>query len=308
MIFNLLLAAVIVLGILWPAAGEALAPGRTPFIVAVMFLMALTLPGDRLRSAATDARGLTASALVGYVLLPVLAGGTGWILFPDEPGLLAGMAVLGALPCTLASAAVWTRMAGGDDALALVYTVASNVASVVLAPLILYLCLSKRFDLPVGDMFQKLALVVLVPVAAGQLVRALMARQADRLKRPISEIARGLVLCIVLIAVSSMAQRLLERPQLVASLTAVAVTIHGLALVAGAWLGRLLGLDRRRRIGVLFAGSQKTLFVGVFLAQEYQGSFGDDVLVLLPITVYHVVQLVIDTVVAGRLAPAAGDP
>ena len=45
--------------------------------------------------------------------------------------------------------------------------------------------------------------------------------------------------------------------------------------------------------------------VGVFLAQEY---FPGDPLALLPITAYHVVQLAIDTPLAGLLAdrrPAA---
>lgn len=299
MVFNLLLACAVAVGVLWPAVGQAIHPWRKALIVAVMLSMSVTLPGERLRRAAGNLRGLAAAGCVGYVLLPVVCSGLGWVLFPDHPGLLAGMAILGALPCTLASASVWTRLAGGDDALALVYTVVSNVASVALVPAILLPVLSRSFDLPAGEMFLGLCTVVLLPVVVGQVLRRGLPARADAMKGAISVGARGMVLLVVLLAVSSMAADVRRLPGTVALLAGVGAAVHLAGAASGFGLAGALGLPRAERIAVLFAGSQKTLFVGVYLAAEH---FPGDPLALLPVTAYHVVQLVLDTLLANRFS------
>jgi sodium/bile acid cotransporter 7 len=302
-IFNALLAFAVVAGFLWPAPGLAIAGWRREFVIAVMFLMSVTLPAERLRAALGNVRGLAASFGVGYVVLPVVCGGLGHLLFADAPGPLAGMVILGALPCTLASATVWTRLAGGDDALALTYTVLSNLASVALIPLYLLLFLGSSLGVPVERLLTDLTIVVLAPVVAGQVLRRVLGPRVDRARPLISQIARGLVLTIVLVAVSNMADEIRAHPGTVARLAVLGALIHIAALALGHALMARLGRSRGERIAVGFAGSQKTLFVGFFLAGEY---FPDAPLALLPITTYHVLQLVIDTAVASRFARTPG--
>jgi len=81
--------------------------------------------------------------------------------------------------------------------------------------------------------------------------------------------------------------------------TAFLIFAHG-----GAWLlGRLVGLDRPNRITMLFAGAQKSIAMGAPLATVL---FAPDAagIVLLPILLYHLVQLVIAAPIAARLARA----
>ena len=54
-----------------------------------------------------------------------------------------------------------------------------------------------------------------------------------------------------------------------------------------------MGIGSSDRIAVAIAGSQKTLMVGLYVAIHYFGG-----LVLIPLVIYHVVQLLMDTVVA----------
>jgi sodium/bile acid cotransporter 7 len=61
----------------------------------------------------------------------------------------------------------------------------------------------------------------------------------------------------------------------------------GIALAAG------LRLPREDRIAVGIAGSQKTLMVGLQVALACQ-------LLILPMVVYHVGQLIVDTIIADR--------
>ena len=106
-LFHVLLAALLAFAVAVPSAGAAIAPARTPLLVAVMFVMSVTLPTDRLRAATTNGRALAVAAVVGYLLLPCLAAAGAWLLPVEDPGLLAGMVVLGSLPTTPMPAPPW---------------------------------------------------------------------------------------------------------------------------------------------------------------------------------------------------------
>ena len=88
--------------------------------------------------------------------------------------------------------------------------------------------------------------------------------------------------------------------EMVALLVAV-VGIHVLILVSGMAIARLLRFDRGDQISVGFAGSQKTLMVGLQVSIELGFN-------IIPMVAYHISQLLIDTLVADRLrASPPGD-
>lgn len=63
-----------------------------------------------------------------------------------------------------------------------------------------------------------------------------------------------------------------------------------------------LGFPFADRIAAVFCGSKKTLASGVPMAQLIFGSGPSLSLILLPIMIYHPLQLVICSVLAGRWA------
>lgn len=71
------------------------------------------------------------------------------------------------------------------------------------------------------------------------------------------------------------------------------ILLHGLGLLTGLAHARAVGIGSSDRIAVAIAGSQKTLMVGLYVAIHYFGG-----LVLIPLVIDHVVQLLMDTVVA----------
>ena len=71
----------------------------------------------------------------------------------------------------------------------------------------------------------------------------------------------------------------------------------------GAWLlGGAMRLDRANRISFLFAGAQKSVAMGAPLATVLFPPAAAGI-VLLPILLYHLVQLVIAAPIAARLNP-----
>jgi sodium/bile acid cotransporter 7 len=73
------------------------------------------------------------------------------------------------------------------------------------------------------------------------------------------------------------------------------IVVHVALLLLGFGLSRLLRIERGDAIAVIFAGSQKTLMVGAYLAMAVGP------LAILPMVAYHATQLVIDTLVADWL-------
>jgi solute carrier family 10 (sodium/bile acid cotransporter), member 7 len=78
------------------------------------------------------------------------------------------------------------------------------------------------------------------------------------------------------------------------------------ALLATILTYSLLGFDREDRIAVMFCGSQKSLITAVPMASVLfpAATVG---LVLIPIMIYHPMQLVVGAWLARRLAKPAGE-
>jgi len=80
-----------------------------------------------------------------------------------------------------------------------------------------------------------------------------------------------------------------------------AAVLLGIAMPTIAFLSRRLGLNREDRITILFCGSKKSLATGVPMAKILfaGGSLGA---IVLPIMIYHQIQLIVCAVIAQRYA------
>jgi sodium/bile acid cotransporter 7 len=86
---------------------------------------------------------------------------------------------------------------------------------------------------------------------------------------------------------------------------ALSVVILALALGVTAWGAKTLGFNREDRIAAIFCGSKKTLASGVPMAKLIFGAHPAIGLILLPIMVYHQLQLLVCAVLAERWAKDA---
>jgi sodium/bile acid cotransporter 7 len=77
----------------------------------------------------------------------------------------------------------------------------------------------------------------------------------------------------------------------------VCVGTHLTALAVGLWSSKGLGFDRPNQIAVAFACSQKTLPVAIYL---FDAHYQSTPLAVVPLVLYHVGQLTVDTFIAER--------
>lgn len=283
---------------------------RDGLLSATMFVMALPLEMALIWHAVRRPQAVLLGIAINSGLLPLVA----WLVSAAlRPDLAMGLLVAGSIPSTLASAAVWTRHAGGNDAVSALVTLITNLTCFLVTPFWLLVTtgnqMKNRIDGP--QMALELTLVVVAPMLAGQVVRLYrpLAAWATRHKPSLSIVAQWGILTMVFVAAIEAGVKLHSGESTItplgwAAMIASVVAVHSSMLAAGHLLGAAIGLSRADRIAVGFSGSQKTLMIGVNTALE---TFGG--LAMFPMVAYHVCQLLIDAVVAGRLrlsAAAAG--
>ncbi len=301
--FLLVLCGGVVLTCAWPEAvrpAVAWLPPRGVVAVA-LFLMAWGLDSRRLFLAVVRPGPALWAVAVSYLALPLLALGVGHFLPAD---LALGLLLIASVPCTLASAQLWTRLAGGNEAVALLVVLLTTSLSWLATTWWLTTAAPVPTATPSAALMSSLFVVLIGPVGAGQLARLLpgMPELAVRYRKPLSIVAQLFVLSIILKAT-------VDVPACVSSLSALAVPAtllacagtHLAALALGLWGGRALRFAHADCVAVAFACSQKSLPVALSLFQVfYHDSYP---LAVVPLAVYHVGQLVLDTFIAEQMTP-----
>jgi sodium/bile acid cotransporter 7 len=293
-------------------------------VAVILFCMSITLDGRRFRHAIMRPLPVLWAIAVNAIAIPLAVS----LLLPLQlsPDFAAGLLIAASVPCTLAAASVWTRRAGGNDAVSLLVTLLTNGACVVYTPIWLQLFADSAALLDLQDMMRQLFLTALLPTLLGQLARLIpaCASAADWLKIPLGVAAQCGVLIIVFVSACDGGSRMSADGAATAS-GAAAPSAAALGVVAGSCVAlhlgamglalfgaRLLRLERPDAIAIAFAASQKTLPIGVLIATD-PGSFGATYpWAVFPMLIYHTLQLFIDTAIADRMrsrgaAPAAPD-
>ena len=229
-------------------------------VMTVMFLMALPLPLSMIVDTLRRPWPALLASTVNFGLFPLVAIGVSALV---DPGLRAGFLVVAATPCTLASAAVWTRRARGNDVTALMTTVITNALSFLITPVIVFLLVRQSTEVSFGQMVVKLGLLVLLPMLVAQILvtRKSIGNWAVRHRIRLNVAAQTGILMIVLLGTAQTLLRLSpdQSPGVgnSAGLVIACMLLHILVLVAGFAIARGFKCQWPDQIAVAFAGSQK---------------------------------------------------
>jgi sodium/bile acid cotransporter 7 len=278
-----------------------LAPLPPQVVVALsLFLTSVALEGRHLYEAVRRPWAALWALLVSYAAAPFLA----WLLVrlcaPADLGF--GLVLMASVPCTLSSAVLWTRLAGGDEATALLAVLLSTGFSWLFTSLSLTLATASSIALP-QSMMLGLLLVLVVPVAVGQASRQIpgLSATVKRHRMLHGVMVRLLILAIILKAALDLPRHVAQlHPLDLLRIAALCLAVHLGAFGVALWGGQVVGLSRGGRIAAAFAGSQKTLPVALYLFETYYRQSYP--LAVVPLVLYHVGQLVIDTFLADLLA------
>ena len=303
-----LLLLAIVLASVVPVTAEwrTLAQGVSNGAVFLLFLLnGLRLPRADVIRGIGHVRFLAPLVLWCFGAMALAGWGLSMALDNWLPPLVAlGFLYLGTLPSTVQSATAYTSLAGGNVANSVVAAALLNILGVFLtAPLFSALAGSEGapFDLAA---LQKVALILLLPFVLGQLLQNRFGHFVRDHRTLATWMDRTAIAIAVYVAFSGAVEEgLWDRVDAGEWGVLLAGVVGLLALAfAGAWLlSGMLALGRGERIAFLFSGAQKSIAMGAPLAAVLfpPGTAG---LVLLPVLVYHLLQLVLSAPIASRLA------
>lgn len=306
----LALVATVLLATLVPVRGDVAAAFRTltAFGIAALFF----LYGARL------SRGAIIGGLVHWRLHAVVLAIT-FVAFPLfglliaplvatrlAPDVLLGVLFLCVLPSTVQSAVAFTAIARGNVAAAVCSAALSNLLGVFITPLLasLLLATGTLAGSPL-DAIGMIALQLFLPFVAGHLLQPWIGAAVARQRRLLAFTDRGTVMLVVYVAFSAAVVEGLWTHvplQALALVAVIAVVLLALGLVTAGFAGRRLGFDHADTVAMLFCASNKSLASGVPIANVLFAGHAALGMILLPIMLFHPLQLVACAVLAQRFA------
>ncbi|HZF84483.1 MAG TPA: bile acid:sodium symporter family protein, partial [Burkholderiaceae bacterium] len=242
--------------------------------------------------------------LLGLLLRPLLEPLLGTELF-------MGMLYLCALPATVQSAIAFTSLARGNIPAAVCSASASTLLGVFVTPLLVNLVVVPH-HMGSGslDAIGRILLQLMVPFVAGHLLRPWIGGFVKRHAPVLKFVDQGSILLVVYTAFSAaVIEGLWKQVPLSAlgGLLVVNAVLLTLALVLTTLAARKLGFDKADEITIVFCGSKKSLASGVPMAKVLfpAASVGA---IVLPLMLFHQMQLMVCAVLAQRYARRAQDP
>lgn len=290
------------------ADGGALhAEVSTKVAVSVIFLMqGLVLPLEAVRAGLMRVKLHVMVQLWIFGLVPLLAIVLDLLFgrfFPDD--LRIGFLFLAVLPTTISSAVVLTSLARGNAAGALVNTTLSNFVGVVITPLWLGVLMQAKGNAPaIGPLVTSISLMILLPFVVGQCLRlfarGMVSTRASKLRDAGSVLILFIVYAAFCDSVKSGFWSAHDWRLVASAILAVVVLLSGALILAFAG-ARLFDLDHGDRIAAVMCAPQKTLAAGVPMAKLIFATSPALGLILLPVMVYHALQLVAGAILVNRM-------
>lgn len=241
---------------------------------------------------------------VTFILFPLLGLGLSHLPLVTAP-VAAGLLFLTLLPSTVQSSIAFTAVARGNVAAAVCSASFSNLLGIVLTPALVALLMHMGGANGGGlASVEKIVMQLLVPFVAGHLLRPLIGGFVARHKKLLTIVDRGSILLVVYTAFGAAVVEGLWHRVSGFDLTVILVlcsVLLAIVLVATWVLGRLFRWPRADAIVLLFCGSKKSLASGVPMAGVLFPATQIGV-VLLPLMLFHQIQLIACAVIARRYA------
>ncbi|MGY6558205.1 MAG: bile acid:sodium symporter family protein [Nitritalea sp.] len=240
-----------------------------------------------------------------FLLFPLFILALYYGLGAEATPLWLGTFYLAALPSTVSSSVVMVSIARGNLPAAIFNASISSMVGIFLTPLWMELMLpATAIDFALGETFQKLTLQVLVPLLIGLFFHRLLIRYVERHKVALKNFDQFIILLIVFSAFAESFGADMFAGQSWRQLVQLGLLMLGfffLMIVIMHLVGKAIGLSLPDRITLLFCGSKKSLVQGAVMGRVLFPDpqvFG---LILLPLMLYHTLQLMAGSALAQRL-------
>jgi len=310
--FILALLGVIILAYFWPHIGAKdsvvpLSQIATYGISVIFFFYGLKLSPQKVRSGLSNWRLHLVVQLATFVLFPLLVILAKNIIGSNGHEIIwMGVFFLASLPGTVSSAVVMVSIAKGNIPSAIFNASISTLMGVFITPLWMGIYLNTASaDIDLGPILLKLTIQVIFPVVLGIILNPLWGTFAEKNSKRLRYFDQTIILLIVYTAFcESFAKKMFEGYSalllvgLGAAMIVLFYAVYGIIYLAS----KILKFKREDKITALFCGSKKSLMHGTVMSKVLFAGSPYIGIVLLPVMMYHALQLVMVSIIAQWFA------
>ncbi|MDN5297610.1 MAG: bile acid:Na+ symporter, family [Clostridiales bacterium] len=209
----------------------------------IMFGMGMTLSLDDFKVVLQRPLDILKGTAAQFIIMPVLAVILSK-LFGLEEALMVGVVLVGTCPGGTSSNVI-SYMAGGDVALSVAMTTVSTLLAPLLTPAITYFLIRQTVSFDPMSMFISIVQVVLLPIALGLIVKAVLKDKANVVNDIMPAISSLSIACIVGGVIGANAERIIGALGIIV----IVIILHNLCGYAlGYFVGKMTGMSRKKRI------------------------------------------------------------
>jgi len=302
----------VILASLWPintAAAEILALVVNVAIALLFFIHGAKISRAAVWAGMSNVRLQSLALVMSFMAFPVIA----FTLKALMPALLPqalwwGVIFLSLLPSTVQSSVAFVAIARGDVPAALCAATLSNILGVFFTPLLVALLMTGGGAHIDGARIGQVVVQLLLPFLLGQLLHPKIGPWFKDHMRMLTLYDRGIIVLAVYSAfTAAMHHHVWENlaPQDLMALLGMLLLLLGGIWATARLLARLAGLQPAQATTLLYCGTQKSLASGIPMANVLFSPALTGMIVL-PLMLFHQLQLLAASLTASSYARAAG--
>ncbi|MBT2159705.1 bile acid:sodium symporter family protein [Zobellia barbeyronii] len=213
---------------------------------------------------------------------------------------------LAALPSTVSSSVVMVSMAKGNIPAAIFNASISGIIGVVLTPLWMGLFVqSAQTDFDFTDIYIKLFIQIILPVVVGILLQRFLGEFAQKYNKRLTLFDKSVILLIIYKSFAESFEGDIFSTVSVLDLLMLFVAVlilFGIVFSLTGFLAKKMRFNKADQITAQFCGTKKSLVHGTVFSKIIFGNLASIGIILLPLMIFHAIQLLIISTVASRMS------
>lgn len=213
---------------------------------------------------------------------------------------------LAALPSTVSSSVVMVSMAKGNIPAAIFNASISGIIGVVLTPLWMGLFVqSAQTDFDFTDIYIKLFVQIILPVVVGILLQRFLGKFAHKHNKRLTLFDKSVILLIIYKSFAESFEGDIFSTVSVLDLLMLFVAVlilFGIVFSLTGFLAKKMRFNTADQITAQFCGTKKSLVHGTVFSKIIFGNLASIGIILLPLMIFHAIQLLIISTVASRMS------
>ncbi|KAE8751406.1 hypothetical protein FOCC_FOCC001980 [Frankliniella occidentalis] len=273
-------------------------------IAVIFFMSGLSLNMSDMKKAAFQFKLHGFIQLFTFLIFPVCVHSMNIFLriFGVNEWVLKGLITVSVMPPPVSTAVILTKAVGGNEAGAVFNSALGSFLGIIVTPISLLVFLGSSTVVPIRSTVSQLGATVVLPLFAGQAVRAVgMLRGSDL---PASQLGQfALLLIIYTTFCDAFTEHDAGMNPVDILVTVLLVVIIQLSVMYLAWV--LSGISKvfssSDRIAVTFCCSHKSLTLGIPILRILFAGYSHFSSISLPLLVYHPTQIILGSLLVSEM-------